>query len=349
MSGEKTEQPTSKKLRDARKKGQVAKSTDVSSTALLIVIFAIFLIGWPWMFQELQELMVLPARFYDVPFEEAMPQMLGVAVTKLVVICMPFIGAVIVFGVMVNYFQVGPLFVGEPIKPELKKINPIDKAKQMFSMKNLMEFGKSVIKVTFLGFLLFILIRASIPNLMTLGYGSIDQSLDALGTILFQLAIYTVFAYTVIAFADFGFQRWQHNKQLMMTKDEVKREFKESEGDPIIKGKRKQLHQEMVMEDSVQKTKKSTVLITNPTHRAIAVYYKEGETKLPMILAKAEGALAKRMMEVAKEEGIPIMQNIPLATDLFFNAQADHYIPTELIQPIAEVLRWVYELQQEHH
>ena len=303
MSGEKTEQPTSKKLRDARKKGQVAKSNDVSSTALLIVLFSYFAIFWGSMLEHTKEMFSMPAMYYDQPFREALPQMLGVITTKLLLICGPIIGLVVVVGVAVNYIQIGALFVFEPLKPELKKINPLEKAKQWFSMKNLIEFVKSIIKVSFLGILIFLMIRDAIPDLLKLPHGGIDGAVKALGQLMFTLAIFTVFAYGVIAVADFGFQKWQHTKQLMMSKDEVKREFKESEGDPVIKGKRKQLHQEMAMEGSVQNTKKATVLVTNPTHRAIAIYYKQGETKLPVILAKGEGDLARRMREVAKREG----------------------------------------------
>jgi len=347
MSGEKTEQPTAKKLRDARNKGQVAVSKDVNSTALLIVVFALFLAAWNWMLQELQEFMLLPAKFYGTPFEEALPQMLSATVGKITIISLPILGLVILTGIAANYLQIGPLFVGETLKPELKKINPVEKAKQIFSMKNLIEFLKSIIKVVFLGVLLFVLIRASIPDLLTLPYGTIDTGLQALYAILFRLAIYTVFAYIVIAFADLLFQRWQHTRQLKMSKDEVKREFKEMEGDPTIKGKRKQLHQEMVMSESVQRVKKSTVLVTNPTHRSVAIYYKQGETKLPVILAMGEGMLARRMREVAQEEGIPIMENVPLAKDLLAHGQVEQYIPVELIEPVAEVLRWVQEFEEQ--
>ena len=182
---------------------------------------------------------------------------------------------------------------------------------------------------------------------MQIPYAGLEGVLQLLEEVLWEVAKYTVLAYVVIAFADFIFQRWQHTKQLMMTKDEVKREFKEMEGDPMIKNKRKQLHQEMVMTNTAEKVRKSSVLVTNPTHRAVAIYYEEGETKLPTITAKGEGILAKRMVEIAQEEGIPIMQNVPLAHDLFDNAEVEQYIPTELIEPIAEVLRWVRQLQQE--
>ena len=347
MSDEKTEQPTSKKLRDAREKGQVANSKDVASTALLVALFAYFFIAWDWIYESCLELIRLPAEFYDVPFAEAYPEIIAASVTKILLLTLPVLGVVMVVGVAANYFQIGALFVLEPMKPDLKKLNPVDKAKQIFSIKNLVEFAKSVFKVAFLGILLFLLIRDSLSALVEVPYSGLDGVLVLLGKLMFLVAIYTSFVYIVIAAIDFGFQRWQHNKQLMMSKDEVKREYKEMEGDPTIKSKRKQLHQEMVMSDNVEKTKKSTVLVTNPTHRAIAIYYEEGETKLPMIMAKGEGALAERMIAAAKEAGIPIMQNVPLAHDLFDHGHIEQYIPTELIEPIAEVLRWVQQIQEE--
>lgn len=342
---EKTEQPTSKKLRDARQKGQVANSKDVSSTALLVVLFAYFFAAWPWMYEHCVQLVTLPAQFYDAPFEEAYPAMIHAVVVEMSLLSLPILGIVIVAGVASNYFQVGALFVFEPIKPDLKKLNPFDKLKQMFSMKNLIEFVKSIFKVTFLGVLLYLVVRDAIEALVQIPYGGVDGVVALLGRMMLTVAIMTTFAYVVVAALDFWFQTKQHTKQLMMTKDEVKREYKEMEGDPTIKGKRKQLHQELVMSDTVEKTKKSSVLVTNPTHRAVAIYYKEGETKLPMIMAKGEDAVALRMIEAAKQAGVPIMQNVPLAHDLYDNAALEHYIPSDLIQPIAEVLRWVAELK----
>ena len=346
-SGEKTEQPTPKKLRDAREKGQVAQSKDVSSTALLVVLLAFLFIGGGWIYNMLQKLIVMPGDLSDKPFEEALPLLIDATIHVILMISLPIAALVIFVGIMVNYFQIGPLFVMEPLKPELKKINPVDKLKQMFSMKNFIEFLKSTIKVAFLGILLYLVIRSEIPNIVEIPYMGLEGAVMILTQLLLRVAMFTVAAYVIVAAFDFFFQRWQHTKQLKMTKDEVKREYKEMEGDPTIKGKRKQLHQEMAMSGNVENTKKATVLVTNPTHRAIAIYYKEGETKLPMVTAKGEGILAKRMMEAAREAGVPIMQNVPLATDLFEHGDIEQYIPLELIEPIAEVLRWVRELQAE--
>ena len=152
--------------------------------------------------------------------------------------------------------------------------------------------------------------------------------------------------FCVIAAADWFFQKWQFNKQNMMSKDEVKREYKESEGDPLIKSKRKQLHQEMIAQNQVANTRKAKVLVTNPTHFAVALDYEKERTPLPVILARGQGALAQRMIRAAEEEGIPIMRNVPLARGLYEQGTENSYIPQDLIGPVAEVLRWVQSLQR---
>lgn len=344
MSGEKTELPTPKKLRDARNKGQVANSKDVGSTALLVALFVYFLAAWDWMFQILQEMLVLPAEFYNQPFGDALHSVLDGVVGRMLQLLLPLLGLMMAIGVAANFFQVGALLVFEPVKPDLSKLNPVSKLKQMFSMKNFMEFVKSTFKVIFLSVLIYLVIREAIPSLMMIPYSGLPGVMSILKAVMFQVAIYTSLAYGVIAVFDFAFQKYQHAKGLMMSKDEVKREFKEMEGDPTIKGKRKQLHREMVMSDTVEKVKKSTVLVTNPTHYAVAIQYEQGETPLPLVLAKGEGLLAKRMIEVAKREGIPIMQNVPLARSLYADGDVNQYIPKQFIEPVAEVLRWVQQL-----
>ena len=343
---DKTEQPTSKKLRDARNKGQVAQSKDVVSTILLLMMFLYIMLSWKGAKQSLGELMILPGTLYREPFDEALRTMSHATIKAIIDFTLPALAIVLIFGIASSYFQVGPLFIFEPLKPDLKKLNPADKLKQMFSMKNFVEFLKSCFKVGFLGILLYIVTRDAIGVLVQTPSGGLEAVNSVLEKVMYRVAMFTIFAYGAIAAADFAFQKWQHTKGLMMSKDEVKREYKEMEGDPHIKSKRKQLAQELIMSDSTANVRKATVLVTNPTHKAIAIYYKQGETKLPIVTAKGEGYLAQRMIEVAKEEGVPIMQNVPLAHELFDNAQLEHYIPSELIEPIAEILRWVQQLKQ---
>ncbi len=346
---EKTEQPTSKKLRDARMKGQVAKSQDVGAAALTVACFVIISILWEPYVEEMKEMMTLPTAFYNVPFRDALPQVLEAIVMKILLLSMPVLGLVMIVGIGINYAQVGPLLVFEPLKPELKKLNPLSKAKEMFSMKNLIEFLKSALKVIIIAVLIYIVTKQSLDPLTRIPYAGETGVLLALKPMLSNLAINITLVYVAIAAADYFFQKYNHIKGLKMSKDEVKREYKESEGNPEIKGKRKQLHQEMAMNDTMERTRKSSVVVTNPTHLAIAIYYDEADNQMPKVLAKGEDYIAHRMVEAAKQEGIPVMQHIPLARAIYENVDVDRFIPGDLIEPMAEVLRWVKEFHEQQH
>lgn len=349
MSGEKTEQPTPKRLRDSRKKGEVAKSQDVTTAVLMAATFATVGISWPWMLRELEQLILLPTAFYTQPFDEALRQVLPTILVKTLLLSAPVVAAGFVAGVVGSYFQVGPLLSFDPVKPELKKLNPIEKAKQIVSVKNGVEFIKSVIKVIVIGLVVTQLIRTTIGSLTRLPYGGETSLLPALGRIMHALAVNVIIAYVAIAAFDYFFQRHQYVKQLKMSKDEVKREYKESEGDPQIKGKRRQLHQELLANSQVDRARQATVVVTNPTHLAVAIRYREEDNLLPLVLAKGEDHVAKRMIAAARESGVPVMQNIPLARALYADVPVDHYIPSDLIEPMAEVLRWVKEYKDGGH
>lgn len=339
--GEKTEQPTPKKIRDARKKGQVANSKDTVSTSLLIAIFAYIWVGWDYMLEHLKIMMLLPSRYMGEHFYYALREVTFGLLVEFAKIVMPIILVTVVAAIASNFLQIGPLVAFESLKPDLNKLNPVSGMKKIFAMKNVFEFLKSSAKVIFLGALVFYVTKGMIDPLFKIPPFGMEGVMEILPKMMRNFASFVMLAYIIVAVADFFFQRHNHNKQLMMTKDEVKREYKESEGDPHIKGKRKQLHKEMVMEDNVQNTRKSTVVVTNPSHLAIALKYVREEKKLPVVTAKGEGILANRMRKAAEEAGVPIMENVDLARQLFDEVQVKQYIPSDLIQPVAEVLRWV--------
>lgn len=344
---EKTEQPTAKKLRDARKKGQVANSKDVTSTALLIVIFTYFGLRREYVLKTLMDLLVVPTNFLKEPFLAACNHM-GLACLEVgVKVVLPLVLLVFFTGVMSNVLQFGLLLSFESVKPNFSKLNPISKLKNIFSLKNLIEFLKSAAKILFLGILLYFVIRNTLDPLLKVPFTSLRDFINILPSIMKTFALNVGFAYVVVAFLDFIFQRYNHTKQLMMTKDEVKREFKESEGDPTIKGKRKQFHRELLQGSPAKKTKRASALIVNPTHYAIAIYYNEVVTPLPVVLAKGIDYQAQLMKKVAKEFNVPIMENVPLAHALYDLADEGRYIPRELIEPVAKVIRWVREQKEQ--
>lgn len=343
---DKTEQPTPKKLRDARQKGQVAKSKEIASASTLVTVLFLLWALFPSYLEEFKELICLPTRFYGVSFDVALQPVLTAIFYKVVFISIPIVMAAMIVGIFANLFQTGVLFSFESIKPSLNKINPAEGIKKIFSLDNLMEFLKSIVKIAFLSYLIYKLIVEHIDNIVKIPYLNKDGILYVLSAVMKKLVINTAFAFVLVAAVDFVWQKKRHTKKLMMTKDEVKQEYKEMEGDPIIKSKRKQLHREMAMNDAVQKTRKATVVVTNPQHLAIALFYDKEKTPLPMILTKGEDLLAKRIIDVAKEEGIPVMQNVPLAHSLYEQGAVDKYIPSDLIEPVAEVLKWVQSLKQ---
>lgn len=343
---EKTEQPTPKKLRDARKEGQVAKSTEVASAVLMTATMLFLIFQVPSYFGSLKA--VLMDYHYIYEFEDR-KSAIGYAYTLLkdigINILVPFCLLVLVLGIASNYFQIGFLVSPKAAAPSLKKINPASNLKNIVSLKSLMELIKSLIKIGTLVVILTIVITNNIPSLLQAPRCGLQCVFAVTGEMLIQITIYSIPVFVAIAGFDYIFQKLQHLKKLKMSKDEVKREYKESEGDPLIKSMRKQLHQELLMHDTSERVRKSSVLVTNPTHIAIALYYDAEETPLPVIMAKGTDHIAHRMIEIAKEEGIPVMQNIPLARALHGQSDVDEHIPTDLIEPVAEVLRWVQSLE----
>ena len=344
MSGEKTEQPTPKKLRDARKKGQVAKSKEVSGTLGLIAVLAtIWAMGESWL-NTIQEMVLLPAQVYTENFTEAFKIVITGILEKSLILVIPLVLVAMISAIAGNVMQFGMLFSPESIKPDIKKISPIGGLKKIFALKNLVEFFKSVIKIIFLSFVVYYVIYSSIGDMVNLPYCGSACILPVVGVLMKRLLLYSAVAFIIIAVLDYMFERWQFMKQQRMSKDEVKREYKESEGSPEIKGKRKEIHQEII--NSADNTSKSDVVIKNPTHLAVGLRYRQSDTPLPMVTVKGRGGHARFILKVAEKEGIPVLENVPLAHALY-ELNITDFIPGELIEPVAEVFRWVEEIKEQ--
>ncbi|MFA5487787.1 MAG: type III secretion system export apparatus subunit SctU [Candidimonas sp.] len=346
MSGEKTEQPTSKRLRDARKKGDVAHSKDFTQTLLILALFGYLLGDAEQLVGRLGRIILAPSTLMGMEFGLAVRILLDTVVKEMVNLLLPFILIVLMVGMFAEFIQVGIVLAFEKLKPSGKKLNVVSNLKNMFSVKNFVEFLKSSLKILILSSLVFFIVRDDLSELVRIPHAGLDGVVSALGSMLYVLIVNIAVAYSVIALADLVWQRFQYRKGLKMSKSEVKQEYKEMEGDAIIKSKRKHLHQEMAMQNSVARTRKATVVVTNPTHYAVALYYDDDETPLPVVLAKGEGELARRMVAAAREEGIPVMRNVPLTRALIEKGELDQYIPTELVEPVAEVLKLVRQLAQ---
>ncbi|MEO9530033.1 type III secretion system export apparatus subunit SctU [Roseibium sp.] len=340
-SGEKTEQPTPKKTRDARAKGQVPRSQEVVTTVSLMSVIAYLWLTWDSTFNRLVDLMDQIASLHGQDFHTSAYRGIGIAFNDGIAIILPVIGVVILTGVAANYLQFGNIFAFDNLMPKLEKVNPAQGLKKIFSMKQVVETLKSIIKIVFLSVLLFYVIRDAISPYLNSIYCGLPCLTQVTSSLLLTTLLYTALAFVIVAALDFMYQRYHHNKSLMMSKDEVKREYKESEGDPIVKGQRKQLAQELIMSDGVERTKKSTAVVVNPTHFAVVIDYKPEIAPLPMVVAKGRNLYAHELRTQAELAGVPVFRNVPLARALFADTEIDGFIADEWFDVIAEILAWV--------
>lgn len=344
-SAEKTELPTPKRLREAREKGQVALSRDVVSTILLIGLT--FLCGWSLIRigSDFRDLLMVIATVQAEDFGIALQQVGFKALRMFGLHTALFCGGAILLAVVSTLAQVGFLFTFTPLKPSFERISPSSGLRRICSLHNVFEFFKNLIKTLFLSYLVFRLIESALTVLPSTCYGSVYTLLPLLKTLFKQLAFYTIFGCALIAVADWFFQRRRHMKELMMTKSEVKREHKEMEVSAEVRRARSEFAQELLNQPLLREgVRRSSVIVTNPTHIAMGLRYVKGETPLPQITVAGADHVAAVIRAIASEEGVPMMENVPLARALYAQTAVEDYIPETLIVPVAEMLKWLQEL-----
>lgn len=339
--GEKSELPTPKKERDAREKGQVARSQEVVSAGSLMAVIAYVWLAWGDITRRLANLFDLVAKLSLGEFRVGAANGLSVVGLEIVKILAPVIGVTIVAAIATNVFQFGVLFAFQSIAPSLEKISPAAGFKRIFSMKQVVETLKSILKIVILSIMLYYVLRAAIGPFATSIACGIPCQLSLTSAVLFQTLMYSGLAFLVVALADFTYQKRAHTKSLMMSKDEVKREYKESEGDPHIKGKRKQLAQELAMGEGGTAARKGTAVVVNPTHFAVVLKYDGEEVPVPVVTAKGRNIQAVYLRTEAEGAGVPIFRNVALARQLYADTAVGEPIPDELFDVVAEVLAWV--------
>lgn len=335
---EKTEQPTDQKLRKAREDGNVAKSKDFTETVLIGGLFAYMLVAGGSLFRTMAEMILMPGQLHGMPFRDALALLVPSVLYKAAEVLLPFLGIVLALGIGAEALQTGMNVSFKALVPKGDKLDPVKNLQQMFSMKNLVEFLKSAFKLVVLSVVVFLIVRDSIDPLSKIPLAGLGAAGLALADMMYVLTVYTFLAFAFIALLDLAWQRYQYTKSLMMSMEEIKQEYKQMEGDPHVKGHRREFAKELVFGDEPEKTRDATVVVTNPTHLAVALYYVEGETPLPLVIAKGEGSTAEAMKRVAEEEGIPVLRDVPLARALMSQAQVNQYIPSELIEPVAQLL-----------
>lgn len=344
-SSDKTEQPTQKRIRDSRKKGQVAKSSEIGSLATFVAVVLCFRGVGDLFVEDLESLMALAAHLEQADLRSVLLATGRTGLTLMLKISFIVVGTAALAALLLNFFQVGPLLAFESVQPKLSNVDPAQKLKKLFSKDSVVQLLKNVIKIIALGTILSVALYHSIPDLFSLPDCELGCILPTTAIVLNHIILYALLVFAVVAVVDLGLARRKYTKDLMMSKEEVKQEYKESEGDPHIKGKRRQLFSEIINSQQVKNVKRSSVVITNPTHLAVGLLYEEDRTPLPIVTFKAEGALARRLVDLARQEGVPVMENVPLARALFEQANVENYIPHDLIKPVAEVLKLLEQLR----
>ncbi|WP_254926204.1 type III secretion system export apparatus subunit SctU [Bordetella genomosp. 11] len=347
MSGEKTEKPTPKKLQDARKKGDVPYSRDFSQTLLTLALLSYVVLNGQNILASLLRLLAAPGTLVTMEFGDALKAAGSICLREGIGLIWPFLLIVLGFGLFVEFGQIGVLFAPEKAKPSGSKLNVVSNVKNIFSMKNLVEVLKSTVKIVCFSLLTWLLLRSGLGPLVYAVHGGLEGVLAVNGGLFRMLLLYTAVFCLLIAGLDMGWQRRQRNKRLMMTKDEVKREQKDMEGQPEIKQQRKRLHQEMGNSAPAEAVRKASALVVNPTHVAVALRYVPDQTPLPIVVAKGRDGVALQMIDMARRCGIPVMRDVPLARALLADARENEYIPSELVVPVAHVLRAVRDLAME--
>jgi type III secretion protein U len=344
LSEEKTEQPTSKRLREAREKGQTAKSQEVPSAALVLTLALYFAVRGSEIMAMLRQTTETVFSLAFRPFDEAFGLAVSLTGQCLLNILGPLIPLVAAVSLLSNLAQVGILISFKAATPKLENLSPTKWFKKTFSKTNVIDLLKNIIKIVVLSTVVYKLIKQHWQELFQLPRSDAQGLSTILGSTALDLVVTAAAAFAALAAADYAWQRYKFTKDNMMTKDEVKREYKEMEGDPLIKSMRRQLHHEMASQGAMAAVRQAKVLVTNPDHYAVALDYEEGRTPLPIVLAKGEGELARRMIETAKAAGVPILREAPLARELFTHGTEFAYIPGSLLGPVAEVLRWLKSL-----
>ena len=343
--GEKTEEPTAKKRADARKKGQVGRSQELNTAFVLLIGFFSLKLLWDSIYLAIASYTTYVFANLNQPVDTENIVRLFIGIMEILAkTALPIMLFIMLIGLAVNFFQVGLNFNTEAIEFKLDKLNPINGFGRIFSKRSLVELAKSFFKILVIGFFLYRFIHEQIIAMPQFMFFDLTTSLALVAEIIFRMAFIVIGVIMIMAVADYGYQNWQTTQDLKMTKQEVKDEMKQTEGDPQIKRKIRQKQRQMAMARMMKEVPKADVIITNPTHYAVALAYEKGMVA-PTVLAKGQDLVAQRIKELGREARVPIVENKPLARTLYAAVQVGDAVPQELYQAVAEVLAYVYRLK----
>ncbi len=345
---ERTEKATGKKRQEARKKGQVAQSREISSAMILLTALGVFYFAGSWIFWNLSGIIsgvfqnIGSLRFAGITDASAFSTEYF---SQFMLVLLPIFMPIAVVGFVANVMQVGFLISSEAIALKPSKLNPISGMKRFVSLKSMVELGKSIIKVLFIAGIAYLLVKSEIQEFPMLIHREVGQILVFIARVSLKVCFFVCVALIVLAIVDYIYQRWQYEQDLKMTKQEVKDEQKQTYGDPKVKARIRGVQLEMARRRMMEAVPEADVIITNPTRLAIALKFDAREMIAPRVLAKGAGHIAGRIREIAREHQIPVVEEKPLAQALYKMVEIGDYIPAELYRAVAEVLAYVYRLK----
>jgi type III secretion protein U len=339
---EKTEKPTQKRLEDAREKGQVSKSPDLTETVCMLGVIAVLMLGERQLADGLRSLVVESTEF--VGGDHSMQNLLHALYQLLrtaVMVLLPVAAAGALSAAIGTAVQTGLAVSFQPVTPKLQAVNPGTGLKRIFSLRSTIDVMKRLIKLAVLVPVLWVSIKSMLPLLSSAAYQPLGPLMKVLWEVLLKLLTAAFFAYLILGIADFKIQKWLFKRQLRMSKDEIKRERKQQDGDPLMKRERRKLGRELVNKTpDKQAVASANAVVTNPTHYAVAIRYRPGEDALPVIVAKGADAEAALVRRYATKAGVPIVANPPVARALY-RVEHDAPIPEAMFEVVAAILRWV--------
>ncbi|MCJ8275835.1 MAG: flagellar biosynthesis protein FlhB [Bdellovibrionales bacterium] len=345
---EKTEEATPQRREDFRKQGQVAQTRELSSA---LALFGLSLLIWFMgrifveQFFEIYNFLYRAQWLATVKTGDIMPALVY-AFKKIIYLSLPAYVILFTLGVMSTVVQIGFMFSEEAMKPNINKINPLEGLKRLFSLKAIVEGLKALSKFSLVAVVIYMVLKGEFETIPKLMFGEPAQVFKYIGTLIFKSMLAIGGLMSIVAGLDYMFQRFDMEKQMRMTKQEVKEEVKSREGDPLIKARIRKIQKEMANKRMMEEVPKADVIITNPTHLAIALKYDPTKFAAPVILAKGADHMAKKIRELAKEHEVPIVENKPLARTIYKTLEIGQTIPRELFQAVAEVLAYVFKLKR---
>jgi flagellar biosynthesis protein FlhB len=346
--GERTEDPTARRKSEARQEGNVAKSQDLSSAGFLIVVFILLFVMGGSLISTTANLLkraLDPGLGLDVIVPSHAIDLILDASTQFAKLAIPLLLLLALTAIILEVLQVGWLFTLKPLQPKFDKLNFITGMKKLINKKKLVKGGIDVLKFALVGSVATLISILHMPSIVALPGLSTGAALVVIGKLLLATILWLLLVLVALAIIDFLFQKWKHKEELMMTKQEVKDERKSSEGDPQVKAKRMRLYQQLIMQQVQAAVPKADVIVTNPTHFAIALRYDSTTMNAPRVVAKGGDHMAIRIRLIAAANNVAIVERPPLARALYFNVDVGHEVPVEYFESVAEVLAYIYRLE----